>query len=65
MWKYSQRAKRCEVNEGYQINISNRLAALENLSDNVDIKKGWEIITDKTKTSAKENLGYYQLQQNK
>jgi hypothetical protein len=40
MWKYSQRAKRCEVNEGYQINISNRLAALENLSDNVDIKKG-------------------------
>jgi flagellar basal body rod protein FlgB len=30
-----------EVKENYQIKISNRFAALENLGNNVDINKTW------------------------
>jgi len=33
-----------EVKEQYQVKISNRFAALENLDDDVDINRAWESI---------------------
>jgi hypothetical protein len=36
----------------YRIKISNRFAALENLSDSEDISTAWEISQEKVKTSA-------------
>jgi len=38
---------------------------LENLSDNEDIDRAWENITEHTKTSAKHSLGLYELKQHK
>jgi hypothetical protein len=37
----------------YQIKISNRFTALENLNDNEDINRSWENITENIKTTAK------------
>ena len=42
-----------EVRKQYQIKISNRFAALENLSDSEDINRAWENIKENIKTSAK------------
>jgi hypothetical protein len=53
------------------VKISNRFAALENLDDDddddddMDISKPWEYIRENMKASAIENLGYYELKQNK
>jgi hypothetical protein len=52
-----------EVMKQYQIEITNRFAALENLSDGEDINRDWEIIKRNIKTSAKESLGLYKLKQ--
>jgi len=43
-----------EVREQYQIKITNRFAALENVND--DINRTWENITEKIQTSAEESL---------
>ena len=43
----------------YQIEIKNRFAALENLSDGEDINRAWENIKENTKTSAKKSLGLH------
>jgi hypothetical protein len=43
----------------YQIKISNKFAALENVSDNEDINGDWENIKENIKTSAKVSLGLY------
>ena len=51
LWKLSE----LEVRKQYQIKISNRFAALENLSDGEDIKRAWENIKENIKTSAKES----------
>jgi len=40
----------------YQINISNRFAALKNLSDSKDINMAWENIQENIKTSTKESF---------
>jgi hypothetical protein len=42
----------------YQIEISNRFAALANLDDDVDINRAWETIRENIKISAKASLGY-------
>ena len=42
-----------KVRKHYQIEITNRFAALENLSDNEDINRAWENIEENIKTSAK------------
>ena len=47
------------------IEISNRFAALENVSDGEDIKKGWRNIKEAIKTSAKESVSLYELKQHK
>ena len=54
-----------EVREQYQIEITNRFAVLENLSDDNDIDKTWENIKENIKTSAKESLGLHELKQHK
>jgi hypothetical protein len=54
-----------EVKEQYQVKITNRFAALENCDDNVDMNRAWENIRENMKTSAKESLGHYELQQHK
>jgi len=54
-----------EVREQYQIEIRNRFAALENLSDDEDVDKTWENIKENINTLAKESLGLHELKQNK
>jgi 50S ribosomal subunit-associated GTPase HflX len=54
-----------EVRKQYQIQIMNRFAALENLSDCEDIYRAWENIQKNIKTSAKESLGLHELKQHK
>ena len=44
-----------EVREQYQIDIRNRFAALENLSDDEDVDRTWGNIKEIIKTSAKES----------
>jgi antibiotic biosynthesis monooxygenase (ABM) superfamily enzyme len=52
------------VEEKYQIEISNRFAALESLDESFD-NNAWESIMENIKTSAKDNLGYQKLKHNK
>jgi len=54
-----------EVREQYQIEITNRFAALENLNDDEDVNRTWENIKENIQTSAKESLGLHELKQNK
>ena len=54
-----------EVRKQYRIKISNRFAALENLSDSEDINRAWENSKVNIKTSAKESLGLHKLKQHK
>ena len=48
-----------EVRKQYQIKISNRLVALENLNDSEDINRAWGNIRENTKTSAEDGPGLY------
>jgi hypothetical protein len=50
-----------EVRKQYQIKISNRFAALENLNDSQDIHRAWKNIKENFKTMAKESLGQYEM----
>ena len=50
-----------EVRKQYQNKISNRFAALENLSDSEDINRAWENSKENIKISAEECLGLYKL----
>jgi len=54
-----------EVREQYQIEITNRFAALENLNDDEEVNATWESIKGNNKTSAKESLGLHEVKQNK
>ena len=54
-----------EVRKQYQIEITNRFAALENLSDSEGINKAWENIKENIKTSAKESLVLHELKKHK
>jgi len=54
-----------EVWKQYQIEISDRFAALENLNDSRDINRVWENIKKTIKTSAKESPGLHELKQHK
>jgi len=51
--------------EQYQIEITNRFPALENLNDDEDVNRTWENIKENIKTSVKERLGLHKLKQNK
>jgi hypothetical protein len=54
-----------EVRKQFQIEISNRFSALENLNDSEDINSVWENIKENIKISAKETLGLYGQKQHK
>ena len=54
-----------EARKNYQIKISNRFAALENLNDSDDINRAWENINENIKTSSQDSLGLYELKQHK
>jgi len=59
----SRKLNEPEVREKYQIEITNRFAALENLNDNVN--RTWENIKENIQTSAKECVGLHEFKQNK
>jgi hypothetical protein len=48
-----------EVRKQYRIEITNRFAALENVSDDEDKSRAWKSIKDNIKTSANESLGLH------
>jgi hypothetical protein len=52
-----------EVRKQKQIEISNRFAALENVSYSKDINRAWENIIGNIKISAKESLGLSELKE--
>ena len=54
-----------EGKEKYQIEITKRFAALENLNVDEDVNRAWENIKEHIKTSAKESLGMHELKQHK
>ena len=60
-----RKPKDMEVKKQYQIEITNRFAALGNISDDGDINRAWENIKENIKTSAKESLGLLELKQHK
>jgi hypothetical protein len=45
--------------------VTNRLAAWEDLDADVETNTIWEMIREIVKISAKESLGYYELNKNK
>jgi hypothetical protein len=47
------------------VEVSNRLAALEDLDAEVEINSAWETIRENIKISAKEILGYFELKKHK
>ena len=51
-----------EVRKQYQIESSNRFAALGNLNDDVDINMAWENIKENMKTSAEVRVGLHELE---
>jgi hypothetical protein len=54
-----------EVRKQYQIEITNRFAALEDVSKDEDINGAWESIKDNIKTSATESLVMHERKQYK
>ena len=54
-----------EVRKNYVFEISNRFAALQNLSDGKDINRAWESIKENIKPSAKDSLGLKVSKQHK
>ena len=54
-----------EVRKQYQIEITNRFAALENVGEDEDINRAWESIKENIKTSDTESLGMHEIKQHK
>ena len=54
-----------EVRKQYQIEISNRFTAFDDLNDSEDINRACENIVEHIKTSVKESLGLHELKQHK
>jgi hypothetical protein len=54
-----------EVRKQYQIKISNKFVALENLNVSEDINRALENIKESIKILAKESLGLYERKQHK
>jgi hypothetical protein len=54
-----------EVRKQYQIEITNRYAALENVSEDEDINRAWGSIKENIKTSGTESLGMHERKQYK
>ena len=54
-----------EVRKQCHIQITNRFEALENVSEDENINRGWENIKENIKTSATESLGMHEMKQHK
>ena len=54
-----------EVRKQYQIEITNRFATLENVSEDEDINRSWKSIKDNIKTSTTENLVMHEMKHHK
>ena len=54
-----------EVRKQYQIEITNRFAALENVNEDEEINRGWESIKESIKISTTETLGMHEMKQHK
>jgi len=54
-----------EVRKQYQIEITNKFTALENLGDDEDINRVWDNIKGNIKISAKGSLSLYELKEHK
>jgi len=54
-----------EVRKQYQIEISDRISAVEDLSGRKEINRAWENVKKSIKTSAKVSLGVHKLQRHK
>jgi len=50
-----------EVRKQYQIEITTRFAAFENVSEDEHINRSWESIKENIKTSATESLGMHEM----
>jgi hypothetical protein len=50
-----------EAKEKYRIEVTDRLAALEDLDTEVEINSAWETIRENIKIIAKASLGYFEL----
>jgi hypothetical protein len=61
LWRLNELVVRIQ----YQIKISNRFAALENLSDSEEINRAWEKFKKNIKISATDSLGLHELKQHK
>jgi hypothetical protein len=51
--------------EQFCVEVPNRFAALEDLDTEVEINSAWETIRENMKISAKESLGYFELEEHK
>ena len=60
-----RKLKELEFRKQCQIEITIRLAALENLRDDQDMNRAWENIEENIKTSVKDSLGLQELKQHK
>jgi 50S ribosomal subunit-associated GTPase HflX len=60
-----RRLRELEVRKPYQVKISNKITALENLNDSKDKNRAWENIKENIKTSAEDSLGLHELKQHK
>ena len=58
-----RKLKELEVKEKYQIEITNRFAALENLNVDEDVYRVWKNIKENLETAAKETLGLHEWKQ--
>jgi hypothetical protein len=54
-----------EVRKQYQIEITNRFAALENLSDGEDINGVWENIKENIRNQVIKSLGLHEFKEDK
>jgi len=61
--RFLRKVNELEVRKHYQIEVSNRFAALESLNDSKDINRAWENIKENIKTSTKGNLDPHELKQ--
>ena len=60
-----RKLKELEVKEKFQIEITNRFAALENSNVDEDVNRVWENIKENIKTSAKQSLSLHEWKQHK
>jgi hypothetical protein len=60
-----KKLSKLELRKQYQLKISNRFSALENLNISEDINRTWENIKENIKISAQESLGLHEQKQHK